>query len=198
MKTITNYRKHMLCFLVSAITFLSGMFFPTIVTAQNAAPANTAAADLQMNVNGKSMQFDQGKIQAFTIKEDGSVGILAQTTSDILNANILVLNITPADSSKTVTKGEYKILPEDVVSDFMVRAEYGENKNFLFWWSDASKVKGGSVFIDEITASRIKGRFSFTGVLQKEDGSMDTKNLVKISNGVFDLPLEVKSRLDPR
>lgn len=198
MKTITNYRKHMLCFLISAITFLSGMFFPTIVTAQNAAPANTAAAHLQMNVNGKSMQFDQGKIQAFTIKEDGSVGILAQTTSDILNANILVLNITPADSSKTVTKGEYKILPEDVVSDFMVRAEYAENKKFLFWWSDASKVKGGSVSIDEITASRIKGRFSFTGVLQKEDGSMDTKNLVKISNGVFDLPLEIKSRMDPR
>lgn len=198
MKTITNYRKHMLCFLISAITFLTGMFFPTIVTAQTTAPANTAAAHLQMNVNGKLMQFDQGKIQAFTIKEDGSVGILAQTTSDILSANTLVLNITPADSSKTVTKGEYKILPEDVVSDFMVRAEYAENKNFLLWWSDSSKVKGGSVFIDEITALRIKGRFSFTGVLQKEDGSMDTKNLVKISNGVFDLPLEVKSRLDPR
>lgn len=138
----------MLCCLISAITFLTGMFFPTVATAQTAAPASTAAAVLQMNVNGKSMQFDQGKIQAFIIKEDGSVSILAQTTSDILTANILVLNITPADSSKTVTKWEYRILPEDVVSDFMVRAEYAENKNFLFWWSDASKVKGGSVFID--------------------------------------------------
>ena len=111
---------------------------------------------------------------------------------------MITLSITPADTSKRLKKGEYKILPEDVVSDFMVRAEYGENQNFLYWWSDASKVKGGSVFIDEITGSSIKGRFSFTGVLQKEDGSMDTKNLVKISNGVFDLPLEIKSRFDPR
>jgi hypothetical protein len=153
-----------------------------------------------MTVNGKPMLFNQGKISAFTVKEDGSVSITAQTTTDILNTNILVLNITPADTSKRITKGEYKILPEDVVSDFMVRAEYSanENGNSSYWWSDASKVKGGSVFIDEITGSGIKGRFSFTGVLEKEDGSMGTKKMVKITNGVFDLPLEIKSRFDAR
>ena len=34
--------------------------------------------------------------------------------------------------------------------------------------------------------------------VKKEDGSIDTKNLAKITNGVFDLPLEIKSRLDIR
>lgn len=183
----------------SASTILLGLFFPSIAAAQNPASAQqTPSAIFKMAVNGKPMLFNQGKISAFTVKEDGSVSITAQTTTDILNANILVLNITPADTSKRITKGEYKILPEDVVSDFMVIAEYGENKNFMFWGSDASKVKGGSVFIDEITGSGIKGRFSFTGVLEKEDGSMGTKKMVKITNGVFDLPLEIKSRFDAR
>lgn len=184
---------------LAASTILLGLLFPFMAAAQNPASAQqTPSAIFKVAVNGKPMLFNEGKISALTVKEDGSVFISAQTTTDILTTNMITLSITPADTSKRLKKGEYKILPEDVVSDFMVRAEYGENQNFLYWWSDASKVKGGSVFIDEITGSSIKGRFSFTGVLQKEDGSMDTKNLVKISNGVFDLPLEIKSRFDPR
>ena len=185
----------------SASTILFGLFFPSIAAAQNPASAQqTPSAVFQVAVNGKSMQFHQGKILAITVIEDGSVSISAQTTSDILNTNILVLNITPADTSNRITKGEYKIVPEDVVAGYLVRAEYSaiENGNSSYWWSDASQVKGGSIFIDEITGSGIKGRFSFTGVLEKEDGSMDSKNLVKITKGVFDLPLEVKSRIDPR
>jgi hypothetical protein len=186
---------------LSVSTILLGLLFPFMAAAQDPSSAQqTPSAIFKMAVNGKPMLFNQGKILAFTVKEDGSVSISAQTTTDILNTNILVLNITPADTSKRITKGEYKILPEDVVSDFMVRAEYSanENGNSSYWWSDASKVKGGSVFIDEITGSGIKGRFSFTGVLEKEDGSMGTKKMVKITNGVFDLPLEIKSRFDAR
>lgn len=186
---------------LSASTILLGLFFPFIAAVQNPASAQqTPSAVFQVVVNGKPMQFNQGKILAIIIKEDGSVSISAQTTSDILNTNILVLNITPVDTSKRIKRGEYKILPEDGVSGYMVRAEYSanENGNSSYWWSDASQVKGGSIFIDEITESSIKGRFSFTGVLEKEDGSMDSKNLVKITKGVFDLPLEVKSRIDPR
>lgn len=185
----------------SASTILFGLFFPSIAAAQNPASAQqTPSAVFQVAVNGKPMQFHQGKILAITVIEDGSVSISAQTTSDILNTNILVLNITPADTSKRITKGEYKIVPEDVVAGYLVRAEYSaiENGNSSYWWSDASQVKGGSIFIDEITGSGIKGRFSFTGVLEKEDGSMDSKNLVKITKGVFNLPLELKSRFDAR
>jgi hypothetical protein len=186
---------------LSVSTILLGLLFPFMAAAQDPSSAQQTPSEIfKMAVNGKPMLFNQGKILAFTVKEDGSVSISAQTTTDILNTNILVLNITPADTSKRITKGEYKILPEDVVSDFMVRAEYSanENGNSSYWWSDASKVKGGSVFIDEITGSGIKGRFSFTGVLEKEDGSMGTKKMVKITNGVFDLPLEIKSRFDAR
>lgn len=189
----------MIKMLLSASTILLGLLFPFMAAAQNPASAQQApSAIFKMAVNGKPMLFNEGKISAFTVKEDGSLTITAQTTTDLLTANMIVLSITPADTSKRLKKGEYKILPEDVVSDCMVRAEYGENRNFMSWGSDASKVKGGSVFIDEITGSAIKGRFSFTGVFQKEDGSMDTKNLVKITNGVFDLPLETKSRFDAR
>lgn len=153
----------------------------------------------QVVVNEKPLKFDQGKLQAFTVKEDGSVTILAQTTADILNTTNLVLNITPTDSKKKIKSGEYKILPEDSDSKYLVRAEYAvnENGNSSFWWTDASQVTGGWIIIDEITDSRIKGRFSITGVTEKEDGSIDTSNLVKLTDGVFDLPLEIKSRLDP-
>lgn len=153
----------------------------------------------QVVVNEKPLKFDQGKLQAFTVKEDGSVTILAQTTADILNTTNLVLNITPTDSKKKIKSGEYKILPEDSDLKYLVRAEYAvnENGNSSFWWTDASQVTGGWIIIDEITDSRIKGRFSITGVTEKEDGSIDTSNLVKLTDGVFDLPLEIKSRLDP-
>ena len=153
----------------------------------------------QVVVNEKPLKFDQGKLQAFTVKEDGSVTILAQTTADILNTTNLVLKITPTDSKKKIKSGEYKILPEDSDSKYLVRAEYAvnENGNSSFWWTDASQVTGGWIIIDEITDSRIKGRFSITGVTEKEDGSIDTSNLVKLTDGVFDLPLEIKSRLDP-
>lgn len=153
----------------------------------------------QVVVNEKPLKFDQGVLQAFTVKEDGSVTILAQTTADILNTTNLVLNITPTDSKKKIKSGEYKILPEDSDSKYLVRAEYAvnENGNSSFWWTDASQVTGGWIIIDEITDSRIKGRFSITGVTEKEDGSIDTSNLVKLTDGVFDLPLEIKSRLDP-
>lgn len=153
----------------------------------------------QVVVNEKPLKFDQGKLQAFTVKEDGSVTILAQTTADILNTTNLVLNITPTDSKKKIKSGEYKILPEDSDSKYLVRAEYAvnENGNSSFWWTDASQVTGGWIIIDEITDSRIKGRFSITGVTEKEDGGIDTNNLAKLTDGVFDLPLEIKSRLDP-
>lgn len=153
----------------------------------------------QVVVNEKPLKFDQGVLKAFTVKEDGSVTILAQTTADILNTTNLVLNITPTDSKKKIKSGEYKILPEDSDSKYLVRAEYAvnENGNSSFWWTDASQVTGGWIIIDEITDSRIKGRFSITGVTEKEDGSIDTSNLVKLTDGVFDLPLEIKSRLDP-
>jgi hypothetical protein len=188
--------------ILSAGTFFIALFFPYLIAAQTADSAQTKTSSIvfQVTVNGKAMPFNQGKILAFTVIEDGSVSILAQSTTDILNANVLVLNITPADTSKRITRGEYKILPEEAVSDYMVRAEYSSNAdgNSSYWWSDASHVKGGFIIIDEITNSTIKGRFSFTGVMEKEDGSMDSKNLVKITKGVFDLPLENKSRLDPR
>ena len=153
----------------------------------------------QVVVNEKPLKFDQGVLQAFTVKEDGSVTILAQTTADILNTTNLVLNITPTDSKKKIKSGEYKILPEDSDSKYLVRAEYAvnENGNSSFWWTDASQVTGGWIIIDEITDSRIKGRFSITGVTEKEDGGIDTNNLAKLTDGVFDLPLEIKSRLDP-
>ncbi len=186
----------------SASTIILALFSTLLVAAQSAdtAETNTTPAVFKVTVNGKPMQFNGGKIQAFTIKEDGSLSISAQSTTDILNSNVMVLNITPADTTKRIIKGEYKILPEDAVSDYIVRGEYSANANgnSSYWWSDASHVKGGSIFIDEITSSSIRGRFSFTGVSEKEDGSVDTKNLAKISNGVFDLPLEIKSRLDPR
>ena len=192
----------MIKLLLSATTIIFAFFSPFLAAAQSAdtAETNTRPAVFKVTVNGKPMQFNGGIIQAFTIKEDGSVSILAQSTTDILNSNNMVLNITPADTSKKIKKGEYKILPEDAVSDYIVRGEYSANANgnSSYWWSDASHVKGGSIFIDEITSSGIKGRFSFTGVSEKEDGGIDTKNLAKITNGVFDLPLEIKSRLDPR
>lgn len=188
-------------FFLSASTLILGLVFSHIVTAQNPETAEKARSTVfQVAVNGKPMQFDQGVIMAFTVKEDGSLTITAQTTTDILNTNIIALNITPTDSSKKITKGEYKILPDDAVTTYLVRAEYYANTdgNSSYWWSNAAVVKGGSIVIDEITDSSIKGRFSFNGVLETEDGSMDSKNLVKIANGVFDLPLENKSRLDPR
>lgn len=187
---------------LSATTFIFAFFSPFLVAAQSAGTTetNTWPAVFKVNVNGKPIPFNGGKILAFTVKEDGSLSISAQSTTDILNSNVMVLNITPTDTIRRIIKGEYKILPEDAVSDYMVRAEYAAiaNGNSSYWWSDASHVKGGSIFIDEITDSRIKGRFSFTGVSEKEDGSIDTKNLAKITNGVFDLPLEIKSRLDIR
>ncbi len=188
-------------FFLSASTLILGLVFSHIVTAQNPETAEKARSTVfQVAVNGKPMQFDQGVIMAYTVKEDGSLTITAQTTTDILNTNIIALNITPTDSKKKIKSGEYKILPEDSDSKYLVRAEYAanENGNSSFWWSDASQVNGCSIVIDEITDSRIKGRFSFIGVTEKEDGSINTNNLAKLTDGVFDLPLEIKSRLDPR
>lgn len=182
--------------ILAAIAFLS-LALPLQIGAQTSEliQSGDKSAVFQVTVNGKPMQFLQDKIVAFTVKEDGSLSILAQTSTDILNSNVLALSITPANPRKKITKGEYQILPEDDNPDFLVRAEYGEysNENSSSWWSDANHVKGGEVFIDDITPTQIKGRFSFTGVTEKEDGSIDTTNRVKIT-AEFDLPLEIKSR----
>ncbi len=167
---------------------------------ENVGTAPTGPLVFQVNVNGKPTQFEPTTLLAYLIKEDGSITITAQTSTDIVNSDILALSITPADTTRLIAKGQYKILAEDASPPFMVRAEYSsiEHGNISYWWSDTSHSGGGSVFIDEISASRIKGRFTFTGVLEEEDGSMNRQNLVKVTNGVFDLPLELRSRLDPR
>lgn len=183
-----------ICILISALCHSHQ------VLAQNQGESETNhPAVFHAVANGQPLQFDQGVLQAYTVKEDGSVTILAQTTADILNTTMIVLNITPTDSKKKIKSGEYKILPEDSDSKYLVRAEYAvnENGNSSLWWADASQVKGGWIIIDEITDSRIKGRFSITGVTEKEDGGIDTNNLAKLTDGVFDLPLEIKSLLDP-
>jgi hypothetical protein len=173
-------------FFLSASTLILGLVFSHIVTAQNPETAEKARPTVfQVAVNGKPMQFDQGVIMSFTVKEDGSLTITAQTTTDILNTNIIALNITPTETSKKITKGEYKILPDDAVTTYLVRAEYYANTdgNSSYWWSNAAVVKGGSIIIDEITDTHIKGKFSFTGVFENEDGSMNAKNLVKVTKG---------------
>lgn len=188
-------------FFLSASTLILGLVFSHIVTAQNPETAEKARPTVfQVAVNGKPMQFDQGVIMSFTVKEDGSLTITAQTTTDILNTNIIALNITPTETSKKITKGEYKILPDDAVTTYLVRAEYYANTdgNSSYWWSNAAVVKGGSIIIDEITDTHIKGKFSFTGVFENEDGSMNAKNLVKVTKGVFDLPLKIRGVLDPQ
>lgn len=193
-------KTHYKIFLIRGLLLL--LIIPFKLNAQNtnAVPTQSESSIFTVSVNGKPMLFNPTKLLAFRVKEDGSVSISAQTSTDILNTNILVMNIAPADTTILITKGEYKILPEDSTSNFIVRAEYSSisNGNSSYWWSDANRVKMGQIIIDLITTDRIKGRFSFTGVLEKEDGSMDLKNLVKITNGIFDLPLETRSRIDPR
>ena len=122
------------------------------VSAQNQGKSESTHQPIfQVVANEKPFQFDQGILQAFTVKEDGSFTILAQTTADILNTTIFVLNITPTDSKKKIKSGEYKILPEDSDSKYLVRAEYAvnENGNSSFWWTDASQVTGGWIIIDD-------------------------------------------------
>ena len=144
------------------------------------------------------MQFNQGKLQAYFAKEDGEITILAQTSTDILNTNIILLSIIPIDTNFKVSKGELKILPEEKSKNFVIKAEYSSNKegNSSYWWTNTEHQGGGILYIDEITQNSIKGRFSFTAVLEKEDGEMNPKNVVKITNGQFRLPLETKSRID--
>lgn len=187
-------------FLIGSIFLLLTIHSKSNSQNTNALPPQGAPGIFTVSVNGKPMLFNPSKLLAFRVKEDGSISISAQTSTDIFNTNILVMNIAPSDTTKLITNGEYKIVPEDDASNFIVRAEYSSNANgnSSYWWSDASRVKGGQIIIDLITTDRIKGRFSFTGVLEKEDGSMDAKNLVKITNGIFDLPLETRSRIDPR
>ncbi|MBT9483745.1 hypothetical protein [Sediminibacterium sp.] len=153
---------------------------------------------LEATVNGKPMQFNQGKLQAYIAKEDGEITILAQTSTDILNTNILTWSIIPVDTNFKVSKGEFKILPEEKSSNFNVRAEYSSIKegNSSYWWTNTKHQGGGILHVDEITNNSIKGRFSFIAILEKEDGEMNPKEVVKVTNGKFSLPLETKSRLE--
>ena len=185
-------------------TRLAQLSFTLLLACLFAVPNSAAAqgngtAILEAAIDGKPVKFEQ-KQSAARIKEINSLTITGQTSEDIFNAEIILINITSVNPETNITKGEYKIVPEDAATGHSVRAEYFANSsgNSSYWWSNASVVKGGSIIIDEITDSSIKGRFSFTGVLETEDGSMNPKNLVKVTKGVFDLPLEVRSVLDPR
>jgi len=173
-------------------------FFSVAQSPSTVIPTPNLTPSLEATVNGKPMQFNQGKIQATLVKEDGEITILAQTSTDILNTNILLWSIIPVDTNFKVTKGEFKILPEEKSNNFIVKAEYSTNKegNSKYWWTNTKHQGGGILYVDEITQNSIKGRFSYTAILEKEDGEMNPKELVKVTNGRFSLPLEIKSRLE--
>lgn len=173
-------------------------FFSVAQSPSTVIPTPNLTPYLEATVNGKPMQFNQGKIQATLVKEDGEITILAQTSTDILNTNILLWSIIPVDTNFKVTKGEFKILPEEKSNNFIVKAEYSTNNegNSKYWWTNTKHQGGGILYVDEITQNSIKGRFSYTAILEKEDGEMNPKEFVKVTNGRFSLPLEIKSRLE--
>lgn len=180
--------------------FLLFVLFPSLVWAQDPVQVqDKGSAILEASLNGKLIKFER-KLGATMIKENNSLTIMGQTSDDIFNAQNILLNISSVNLDTKISKGEYKIVPEDDATTYLVRAEYVDRSggNGSYWWSNTSVVKGGSIIIEEITDTHIKGKFSFTGVFENEDGSMNAKNLVKVTKGVFDLPLKIRSVLDPQ
>ena len=176
------------------------VLFPSLVWAQDPGQAqDKGSAILEAALNGKLIKFER-KLAASLIKESNSLTLTGQTSDDILNTEIILLNISSVNPDTKIPKGEYKIVPEDDATTYLVRAEYVviSGGNSSYWWSNTAVVKGGSIIIDEITDTHIKGKFSFTGVFENEDSSMNAKNLVKVTKGVFDLPLEIRGVLDPQ
>lgn len=180
--------------------FLLFVLFPSLVWAQDPGQAqDKGSAILEAAVNSILVKFEQ-KLLVAMIKESNSLTITGQTSDDILNAQSILLNISSVNLDTKIPKGEYKIVPEDDATTYSVRAEYVVNAggNSSYWWSNAAVVKGGSIIIEEISDTHIKGKFSFTGVFENKDGNMNAKNLVKVTKGVFDLPLKIKGVLDPQ
>lgn len=75
-----------------------------LLAAQNqvTAQTNKGTGLFQFTANDKPVRFYEGKAEAFAIKEDGSLTILAQTTLDIFNTRSLALYIEPVAGGKKI------------------------------------------------------------------------------------------------
>lgn len=189
---------------MKSIQFIKALILATAVIFSSCAKDDELDTEAQ---DGSAATFFAAKVdnQAFPTAH-------IEFTSAKFIAATKMLQITgqPADRKETITltlmpfggkvttaagwkPGTYDFDPIHVTNvEYLASAEYNKwnGNGYDQWFTKWDYVKTGKIIIDSNTGTHIKGTFSFDAVGKNSDGSYNSGNIKKVTEGTFDLDIK--------
>lgn len=164
----------------------------------------TPPADEQNPVTGSfftakvdGQAFPAADIQFTTAKFISSTKMLQITGQPTDRKETITLTLMPF-GGKVATAADWKprtydFDPIHVTNvEYLASAEYNKwnGNGYDQWFTQWEHVKTGKIIIESNSGTHIKGTFFFDAVRKNADGSYDTGNIKKITEGTFDLDIK--------
>lgn len=141
--------------------------------------------------------FPVADIQFTTAKFIPSTKMLQVTGQPTDRKETITLTLMPFGGKVTVAAdwkpGTYDFDPVHVSNmEYLASAEYNKwnGNGYDQWFTKWEHVKTGKIIIESNSGTHIKGTFFFDAVRQNADGSYDSGNIKKITEGTFDLDIK--------
>ncbi|MFC7668186.1 DUF6252 family protein [Hymenobacter humi] len=159
----------------SIICLLAAIVFTACTSAKNDAPTPLVADGLSWTVDGAASTTN-----TYTTSSPSANNLV--TVIGQLNVNTSTTNSQlMLDMPRTV--GTYPFGPATLAGATYISSANNKSKVYFAGYDGRTLIGSGTIVVTEITASRIKGTFAFTGIDQL---IRDTKS---ITNGTFNVGL---------
>ncbi len=154
---------------------------------------NNSNAAFKANIDGTT--FSTNSASAKFVSSTKMLQIIGQNPNQngTLHFQLMSFDGTVSTAADWETK-EYNFDPVNITNwIYSASATYTvlENSNYVNWVTKWEHVQAGKIIIESNTGTQITGKFSVDLVKQNSDGSFDTNNIKKVTDGEFNVKISI-------